>query len=117
RSTDCPAVVVAKQDDRNVVDRREIRSFVEVALRRGAVSENRERDGIASLESLSPSKAHRMADMGSDGDGPSSHSPLVRIPPPFVMASGLREQNLRMHPPRDSHRHIAVAGENPIRLP
>src|SRR5438067_7643793 len=114
RGRDRPLVVVAKQDQRRIHHRSEVRAFVKRALRGRAVAEEHDCAGRLPAQLLSPSKPGSVRDVRPDRDADRGDIVVRRVPPARGMAAPPREHRRRRHPAQQADRRLAVARKDPV---
>jgi hypothetical protein len=119
---DRPLVVLAEEDHRRVVRRREDERLVHVALRGGAVAEERHHAGVAlgitGADQAVALDAHRVAGrvqrLGADDDRVVAEVVLGRVPGALVDAAEQAEDPQRVEPAAEGHPVLAIGREDEV---
>src|SRR3954471_18865557 len=114
RRRDRPLVVVTEEDQRRARHAREVRSFVERALRGRAVAEERDRDGALAAQLLAPRESGCVRHVRPDRDADRRDVVVGRVPPAGGMTAPPREHCRRGHPAEEADRGLAVRREDPV---
>ena len=114
RRRDRPAVVVADEHHRRVHHGREVDAFVERALARRAVAEERHRDRVLAAQLLPPGEPGRVRQVRRDRDADRRDVPVGRVPPARRMAAPPLQDRLGGHAAHEPDRRLAVGREDPV---